>query len=324
MDMPRVILGEWPTPLQPAPRLSAALGGPRILLKRDDVMPLGLGGNKTRKLEYLLGRALAEGADTVITTGAATSNHCRLTAAACCKLGLHSVLVLRSPGGRAPIPQGNLLLDRLLGAELRFVDGDGPFTEADELERVAAELRRSGHRPYIIPTGGSVGLGAVGYSHAMAEIAQRAPDADLVVAAAGSGGTHAGLMLGRRLHLPRARVWGVRVSGDGAVPLADRIHGILVEAEALAGLAHEDAPVELIAGYLGAGYGDITDGVREAIGLVARTEGLFLDPVYTGKAMAGLIGEIRRGALSAHQTIVFVHTGGGPEIFDRAGEVLQA
>lgn len=323
--LPRVSLAEWPTPLQEAPRLSAALGGPRILLKRDDAISLAFGGNKTRKLEYLLGDALQRGADTVITTGASTSNHCRQTAAACRKLGLEPVLVLRAPQGREPAAaQGNLLLDKLLDAELRFVDGgEGPFVEADALEAVAADLRARGRQPYIIPTGGSVGLGAVGYAHAMQEIAAQAPDADVVMAATGSGGTQAGLMLGRRLFGPKqARILGVRVSPDGDVPMRERIRAILAEAEGLVGLRLQEQSADLLDDYLGAGYGDITAGVREALALLARTEGVILDPVYTAKAMAALIGEVKRGALGAHQNIVFVHTGGGPGLFTRAAEVL--
>lgn len=352
---PRVDLGAGPTPLEEAPRLSAALGGPRILVKRDDLTPLAMGGNKLRKLEYLLGHALAGDADAVITTGAHTSNHARLTAAACARLGLEAHLVLRVPDGTAPAVQGNLLLDRLLGAHIHPVDAADSSGATAAVLALAAELRAAGRRPYVIPTGGSVGRGALGYVHAAEEIAAQAASIDAeptaVFTATGSGGTHAGLLAGRRVCGEDWPVVGVLVGGDDPAVFAAETLAVLREAEGLLGLGPvrpeawgmtgiappPPAPAEvaagldglraaageLLAGYVGAGYGDITPGVREALALAARTEGLILDPVYTAKAMAGLIGEIRAGHLGADDTVVFLHTGGQPGLFSRAGEVLQ-
>ncbi len=350
--LPRADLGPWPTPLQEAPRLTAILGGPRILVKRDDASALGLGGNKVRKLEYLLGHALTLGCRAVITTGAHTSNHARLTAAACRRLGLEPHLVLRSAEARPPV-QGNLLVDHLLGAAVHLVAPDGPAALA-AMADLAERLRGAGVMPYVVPTGGSVGRGAVGYAHAVAETVLQAAAIgtrpDVFVTASGSGGTQAGLLLGCRLYCPAAEVVGVMVGGDDPAAFADRTARLLSEAAGRIGIgptpppeewgprvpagldegapagaaAAAEAGVRLCAGYVGAGYGDITPAVREAIDLAARSEGLLLDPVYSGKAMAGLIGEVRAGRFGRGQTVVFVHTGGQPGLFARAAELAEA
>ena len=346
---PRVRLGEGPTPLQEAPRLAAALGGPRLFIKRDDLLPLGLGGNKIRKLEYLLADALAGGADGVITTGAHTSNHARLTAAGCARLGLEVHLVLRAPTAE-PAPEGNLLLDELFGARIHLVP---PERATAEMVALAGRLRAAGRRPYLIPVGGSVGLGALGYARAVEELVPQCAAAGVrptaVVAAAGSGGTQAGLLLGRGLLRQDWDVVGVLVGEDDPGEFAQAVLDILRAARGLLGLgprvpegwgfadppgppATTDAAAAfgalgeeggaLLRGYVGAGYGDVTPGVREALALAARTEGLVLDPVYTGKAMAGLIGEIRAGRLGPADTVVFVHTGGQAGLFGRGADVL--
>ncbi len=347
---PRVHLAAGPTPLQEAPRLTAALGGPRVLVKRDDLLPLGLGGNKLRKLEYLLGQALAGGADAVVTAGSHTSNHARLTAAACARLGLEAHLVLRAPTGHPPL-QGNLLLDHLLGAKIHLVPAEPPSAVMDALQAVAASLRAAGRRPYTFPVGGSVGRGAAGYVHAVEELqaqcAACGAEPSAVYVATGSGGTHAGLLLGREMYAARWRAVGVLVGGEEPDAFAATTLAILRDAQGLLGLGpgrpeawgFGDAPApavalpgaredlaaaggELLAGYAGAGYGDITAAVREALALAARTEGLILDPVYTGKAMAALIGEVRAGRWGRADTVVFLHTGGQPGLFARAAEVL--
>ena len=331
--------------------MAAILGGPRILVKRDDAMALGLGGNKVRKLEYLLGHALSLGCRAVITTGAHTSNHACLTAAACRRLGLEPHLVLRRSEARPPV-QGNLLLDHLLGAAVHLVAPD-PAAALAAMADLAGRLRGAGVSPYIIPTGGSVGRGAVGYAHAVAETVLQAAALgarpDVFVAASGSGGTQAGLLLGCRLYCPSAEVVGVMVGGDDPRAFADRIARLLAEAAGRIGIgstppqedwgprlpaaldegdpagaaAAAQAGVRLCADYVGAGYGDITPAVREAIGLAARSEGLLLDPVYSGKAMAGLIAEVRAGRWGRDQTVVFVHTGGQPGLFARASELAE-
>ena len=348
--LPRADLGPWPTPLQEAPRLTAILGGPRLLVKRDDVMALGLGGNKVRKLEYLLGHALSLGCRAVITTGAFTSNHARLTAAACRRLGLEPHLVLRSSEAR-PSVQGNLLLDHLLGAAVHLVGSDAAALTA--MADLAGRLRGAGVPPYVIPTGGSVGRGAVGYAHAVAETVVQAAALgarpDVFVVASGSGGTQAGLLLGCRLYGLSAEVVGVMVGGDDPAAFADRIARLAAEAAGCIGIGPAPPPedwgthlpatldagdpagaaraaaagVRLCTGYVGGGYGDVTPAVREAIDLAARSEGLLLDPVYSGKALAGLIGEVRAGRWGRDQTVVFVHTGGQAGLFARAAELAE-
>ena len=299
-----------------AERLSKALGGPTIWFKRDDLTGLAFGGNKIRKLEFLMADALAKGATHVLTIGGAQSNHAMQTAAVARRLGLTPVLVLGKP--RRPGNEGNLLLDAILGAEVRFpvaYDGDGlrkaMLAEADR-------LRAQGHRPYCIPLGGSDALGLMGYVTAVKEMAEQARALGIrihrVFAAFGSGGTHAGLMLGKKLlgldfEVVAVNVGAVRGGGD-------LIAGIANEGAALLGLAPVTAAdVTVMDEYVGAGYAiPSAEGVA-AIRQVARTEGIFLDPVYTSKAMAGLVGSIRRGRIGKDESVVFIHTGGGPGLF---------
>jgi D-cysteine desulfhydrase family pyridoxal phosphate-dependent enzyme len=322
---PRVDLIGGPTPLQPAPRLSAALGGPEIWLKRDDLTALALGGNKLRKLELLIAEAKARGADVVVTAGAAQSNHCVQTAAACNVNGLDCVVVLR---GTEDTPvAGNLLLDHLLGAEVRLRDMSMDDRNA-AAEAVAEELREEGRRPVVVPVGGSNALGVIGYAYAAFEIADQARSAGVAPAAlvcpSGSGGTQAGLVLGA-LALGRPfEVHGVSVRADRAT-LAARVARLASDGAALVDETPVDPETVVVHdGYVGPGYGELTAGSLEAIRLIARTEGVFVDPVYTGKALSGLIGEVRAGRWAGGEHVVFVHTGGAPALFAYNERLLAA
>ena len=317
-SFPRLELAHLPTPLEPAPRLGAALGLPQLWVKRDDCTGLALGGNKARKLEYLLADARACDADVVFTTGGIQSNHARMTAAAACRLGMQSVLFLCDA---EPAPaQGNLLLDRLFGAEVRFIPGLTLLEMEQRMEAAAAELRERGRRPYIIPVGGSTPLGCLGYVRAVEELARQAEEqrlrVDAMVVAAGSTGTLAGVMLGARLFLPEARILGVSVS-PRAEPGKRRCAGIIAGAAELLGIDWRPAPSEIPIwdDWLGEDYGVPTPAGQAAIYLAARSEGYLLDPVYTGKAMAGMQGLAERGELRPEETVVFWHTGGAPALF---------
>lgn len=323
-ELPRVELLVAPTPLVEAPRLSAALGGPRIWLKRDDTTPFALGGNKLRKLEFLLADALKQQAEVVVTAGAAQSNHCVQTAAGCNRLGLDCVVVLR--GEPDAEIQGNLLLDHLLGATVRL--GRMTMDERNESARsVVEELSSEGRRAYYVPVGGSNGLGVIGYAQALFEIVEQAEAAgfepDAVVCASGSGGTQAGLVLGAAALGGRSKVHGISVRADSAT-LAKRVALLAAEGAAVVG---EPAPaaedVIVHDEYVGAGYGALTDASREAILLLPATEGVFVDPVYTGKALSGLIGEVRRGRWGKGEDVVFVHTGGAAALFAYGSNLLN-
>jgi D-cysteine desulfhydrase family pyridoxal phosphate-dependent enzyme len=326
-------LGALPTPLTEAAGLREALGGPRrcprIWLKRDDFTGLGLGGNKVRKLEYLIADARRCGATSVITTGAVQSNHARLTAAAARAAGLGVTLVLtaREP---SPARQGNYLLDRIFGATIHLIPaGPDPMVavasdEDDRVREVVDEERRRGGQPYVIPIGGSSGVGALGYAAATLELVEQLADAGLspsyLYHASGSRGTQAGLELGARLCSPSYRLRGVAVSGGESVKRV-RAARIANEAAALLGVDVVLRPDELTTqqGYIGEGYGVATPGGLEAIKLLAERDGVLLDPTYTAKAMAALIADVRTGAVTPDETIVFLHTGGAPALFAHAG-----
>ena len=306
----RITLGTWPTPLEPAPRLGAAIGlRPEDLwLKRDDLTGLAAGGNKIRKLEWTLAAAVNEGADVLVTTGAPQSNHARLTAAAGARLGLDVVLVF--PGEKAPDAVGNLLLDELLGATIVWTGAPPAGTKADAhlaaaAQDVAADLRARGRRPGIIPFGGSNAVGAQGYRHAAAEILEQSPTLDHVVCALGSGGTMAGLVAG----LGTDRVLGVHT---GAVedPRA-QVGGLLRDMNE----AVEPDALRIRTDHVGDGYESLTARAAQALVTAARTEGLILDPVYTARALAGLIDEIADGGIRPGQTVVFLASGGLPGLF---------
>lgn len=296
-------LSVLPTPLDEAPRLSAELGV-RLLVKRDDLTGLALGGNKVRKLDFLLRDAVEKGCDTVIATGGQQSNFCRIAAAACARLGLRCILVL---GGDEPQrPSGNVLLDRLFGAEIRFMGSEDWTVLEAEVQRLASEL---GDRAYHMPVGGATPVGALAYVHAADELLSQMPHPpDWIVIADGSGGTHAGLLAG----LPReVKVLGIDVSRP-PVPLSVIVPKLAAKTATIAGRPAPAGEV-LLADHAGPKYAAITDEGREAVRLAARTEALILDPVYTGKAMAGLIAAVDRGQLSG--TVVFWHTGGAVALF---------
>ena len=320
--IPRVELGAFPTPLRPLENLSRHLGGARILVKRDDLTGLATGGNKTRKLEYLLADALAQGADTIITTGGPQSNHARQTAAAAAAARLGCVLVLSS---RAPSEwAGNLLLDSLLGARIRWT-GDREAYQV--MEEVAEEERAASRVPYIIPAGGSNPIGASAYAVAMDELVRQVLAAetriDHVVVASGSGGTQAGLLVGAGALNYTCHVLGISVAAS-AQALRENILGLARMTAAFLDLRLEIdlQSVDVSDAYLGGGYGVLGEPEREAIKLVARQEGLLLDPVYTGRAMAGLLDMIREKRFSSRETVLFWHTGGLPALFAYGDELL--
>lgn len=322
-EFARFALGAFPTPLEPLPRLSALLGGPTIWVKRDDQTGLALGGNKVRKLELLLGDALAQHADVALTTGAAQSNHARLTAAAARRAGLDCILILR--GDPSQPPQGNLLLDHLLGAQVRIYDSQAG-ERAALLARAAEEQRAAGRKPYVIPLGGSNGLGALAYAMAAGELAEQAAAiglrVDHIVVSSSSGGTQGGLVLGcRRYGLPW-KVWGI--SPDlSETDLQETVAAVASSGAALLGEPpFQPEQIAAVDGYVGPGYGKMTPECRQAIRLVAQTEGLLLDPVYTGKAMAGLVDLARRGTWDRGENVVFWHTGGTPALFAYEDELV--
>jgi D-cysteine desulfhydrase family pyridoxal phosphate-dependent enzyme len=319
--LPRCPLATLPTPIEDAPRLSAALDGPRILIKRDDLTGLAFGGNKVRKLEWLLGDALAKGADCLVTLGAGQSNHCRQTAAAAVRAGLACYLLLYPPfHGEG---QANLLLDELLGAHITRLGGREPEVQQRGTDDLLARLRSDGRRPYLIPVGGSNGVGSVGYVLCALELRRQLTERGLepthVYFSSGSAGTHAGLLVGRDVAGAAWRLVGIS-PGHPAAYLTPRVAEVAAETAALLHLpdahrAYAAADVQLDDSYVGPRYGTLTPECVEAVRLVARTEGLLLDPVYTGKAMAGLIAHIRRGRITSHDTVVFIHTGGTPGLF---------
>jgi len=325
-NLPRVSLAHLPTPLEEVPRLSSALGGPRILIKRDDLTGLALGGNKARKLEFLLADALVQGADTVLTTGAVDSNHCRMTAAAAARLGLRCVLLLAAKS-EAPALQGNLLLDYLFGAEVHFCPASNPTEGNVLLQDLAERVRTRGGKPYTFPAGGSTGLGVLSYAlmveELMSQLAARNLTAAYLVVAAGTGGTHAGILLGTVLFRPSFTTLAMNIIEADNTALEKRTRAVYADGAALVDLpeSHVTPPFVLRDGYVGEGYGIMTPGCAEAIQLLARTEGILLDPVYTGKAMAGLIDLIRKGEIGRDKTVVFLHTGGAPALFTQAAEV---
>lgn len=302
-------------------RLSDRLGGPRLWIKRDDCTGLATGGNKTRKLEYLVADALSQGADTLITLGALQSNHARQTAAAAAKVGLKCVLVLEervSQPTDAYRHNGNVLLDRLLGATLKYVPRDTAMTAAGQ--RAADEVRSAGGKPYIIPVGGSNAIGALGYVGCATEILQQAADlgirVDRVVHATGSSGTQAGLIAGFDGMQSGVRVLGITV-GRARDNQEKHVTGLVDKTWAHLGLkgAAPHDNIEANDGYFGEAYGIPTPAMKEAVQLLGETESLLFDPVYSGKAMSGLIDLIRKGTFGKDENIVFIHTGGQAGLF---------
>ncbi|MFE5776072.1 D-cysteine desulfhydrase [Brachybacterium sp. NPDC056505] len=327
--LPRRRYTDGPTPLQRLGRLSAELGGPEIWVKRDDLLGLALGGNKTRKLEFLVADALARGADCLVTAGGVQSNHCRLTLAASRVEGLACHLVLEEdlgadgtavPDGNAPEDTGNRFLFDLLGAETVEVHPHGADLGA-RMGEIARELEAAGAHPYVIPIGGSNALGALGYVDAADELLRQIDEAGLevdeIVTPSGSAGMQAGLVAGLHAAGSGIDVVGINVSRSREEQEA-KIAALAREVTQLLGLP--EVPGEKVVGlgdFVGPGYALPTPGMVEALRLFARTEGLVLDPVYTGKAAAGLVARIRSGQLGPGQTVVLVHSGGTPGLFAR-------
>jgi len=318
---PRIKLAHLPTPMEPLRRLSEALQGPDIWIKRDDCTGLATGGNKTRKLEFLMGAALAEGADTVITFGALQSNHVRQTAAAAAKLGLAcEAILIRMVVPREPAYQtsGNLLLDELLGARVHAV---ADVEEAmSKLAEISDRLQRTNCKSYLIPTGGSNPVGALGYVNCALEITEQTKQLDIsidtIVHASSSSGTQSGLVVGLTSLDSPTRVVGINVYNQDTDALIEEVINLCAETVEFTGVAAiPSSRIHVNGDFLGEGYGIPTAETVEAVRMVARHEGLLLDPVYTGKAMAGLIGLIQEGQISKNQTVLFIHTGGSTGLF---------
>lgn len=318
---PRVSLAHLPTPLELMPRLSEHLGGPDIYVKRDDCTGLATGGNKTRKLEFSMGEALAQGADTVVTVGAVQSNHVRQTAAAACKLGLACEVLLEhrvEDPSETYATSGNVFLDRVFGANLREYPGGTNFDT--EMAVVADEVRANGGSPYIVPGGASNTVGALGYVgcgiEMLEQFAEQNLDVDHVVTATGSAGTHAGLAVGLRGSGSDLPILGFGVNAPQDVQ-EERVYKLSLETADLVGAPGCVSREDIIAdcNYIGPGYGEPTDSMNEAILMLARFEGLLFDPVYSGKALAGMIDYVRQGRFTKGQKIVFLHTGGSAGLF---------
>ncbi len=325
-SLPRTELAQLPTPLQELPRLGQLLGGPKLLVKRDDQTGLALGGNKTRKLEFLIADALKKGADTVITTGAPQSNHCRQTAAAAAQVGMGCELVL---GGNEPeVPNGNVLLDLFCGANLHWTTRERRNAKMDEVVR---QLRSLKHNPYIIPVGGSNGLGALGYVQAMIELNDQLSKGrikvDTIVFATSSGGTQAGMVVGARISGFEGKILGISIDQRSSQEPSyqSELAAIANEAAKLIDSRYEFTEDDFTVNYdyLGLGYGVVGNLERESIRLTACTEGLLLDPVYSGRAMGGLIDLIKKGFFSLKDTVLYWHTGGAPALFAYARELTQ-
>lgn len=326
-DFPRVALAHLPTPLEHMPRLSKHLGGPEIYVKRDDCTGLATGGNKTRKLEYSMGEALRKGADTVITVGAVQSNHVRQTAAAACKLGLKCEVLLEH---RVVHPSdlyrksGNVFLDRIFGAHLREFEKGTDFDAA--MDEVAGEVRSAGGTPYIIPGGASNAVGALGYVGCGIELLQQFSEQNLsidhIVTATGSAGTHAGLAVGIRGSGSELPILGIGVNADQSTQ-EERVYQLACETADLVGMPGVIRRDDIIADchYIGPGYGEPTDSMNEAVLMLARLEGLLFDPVYSGKALAGMIDYVRSGRFDDAEAIVFLHTGGAAGLFGYADKL---
>lgn len=308
----RLYFAHLPTRVEEMPRLSEFLGGPRLLIKRDDQTGLAFGGNKTRKLEFLVAEAQAQGAKMLISAGAIQSNHCRQTAAAAARFGLECTLVLT--GNLPSQPSANLLLDEMFDAEIVNV---ADRADRDHiLQETYDKAVQAGKKPYLVPYGGSSPTGALGYAFAVEELMKQDVKTDWIVFATSSGGTHAGLTLGKRVFGYPGKVLGISIDESEAW-LKSHVSTLASDASELLGGRIEFASDDVMAtdAYCQAGYGVLTDAEREAVKLFAKYEGLLLDPVYTGRAAAGMIDLIRKGYFEKEETVLFWHTGGQPALF---------
>ena len=321
----RFPLAQLPTPIEELKSLSRELGGPELLIKRDDQTGLAFGGNKTRKLEFLVGQALEQGADTLVTAGAAQSNHCRQTAAAGARAGLRCELLLN--GTKPDLPNGNVLLDELLGAGIHWIQ---PSERTAKLRELPDQLRQEGRKPYVIPVGGSNGVGATGYVLAMIELIEQLDRinrcVDHVVFASSSGGTQAGIVVGAKVTGFEGKLNGVSIDKDDRddVPYNHELADIANETGKYIGFDAQFTARDfnVLYDYLGGGYGVVSDLEREAIRLLGSREGIVLDPVYTGRAMGALIDLIRKKTFRSDETVLFWHTGGAPALFAYAKDLI--
>ena len=320
-NLPRLKFAHLPTPVEALPRLQAELGGPRLFVKRDDQTGLAFGGNKTRKLEFLVAEAQERGAKTLITAGAVQSNHCRQTAAAAARHGLDCILVLA--GDPPEESSANFLLDQLLGAEIVWANWE---TRVDDLQAAFDQAEQTGRAPYLVPYGGSNATGAAAYAFALQELIEQHVSPDWIVFPSSSGGTQAGLVAGASLLGFKGEILGISVDEPETV-LQERVADLASETAARLGTATNFRASQILvnADYCDAGYGVVTESEIEAIQMFARLEGLLLDPVYTGRAAGGLIDLIRKGFFSPDETILFWHTGGTPGLFaDQYRMVVEA
>jgi D-cysteine desulfhydrase family pyridoxal phosphate-dependent enzyme len=306
----------FPTPLQAMPRLSKALDGPRLFVKRDDMTDLAFGGNKARKLEFLFADAKNKGADVMISVGAVQSNCATMVAAASRRLGMKPVLVL--VGKEPDVPDGNLLLDKLLSAEIHFIEEYGPHVE-DYMNHLADEYRKKGHKPYVVSAGASIPSTVPGYALAMDELVSQfnnlGEQVDYVVCACGTGGTQAGLIFGAKLLASKLKILGASVfasTADAQKTVSGLVNGAAELLNIDVSIVADE--VAVFDDYIKEGYGKLNNDVTQAIKLVAETEGIFIDPVYTGKAMVMLIDLIKKGYFKKDDNVVFFHTGGLPAL----------
>jgi D-cysteine desulfhydrase family pyridoxal phosphate-dependent enzyme len=312
INVSRLNFAHLPTPVEALPRLSETLNGPRLLIKRDDQTGLAFGGNKTRKLEFLLAEARDQGAKTLVSGGALQSNHCRQTAAAAARFGFGCLLVLT--GDNTEQPSANLLLDQLFGAQVVFVPDRNDRDRI--LQQTFDDSAEKGMKPYLVPYGGSSPTGALGYAFAVKELMDQKVSADWIVLASSSGGTHAGLLLGQRVFGCKAKLLGISID-ESEEWLKEHVSRLASAASVKLGKPIRFEPTDVVANadYCRAGYGVLTQPEREAIRLFAQREGILLDPVYTGRAAAGMIDLIRKKFFKTSETVLFLHTGGQPALF---------
>jgi L-cysteate sulfo-lyase len=324
---PRISLAHLPTPLEPLKRLSEFLGGPNIYVKRDDCTGLASGGNKTRKLEFLMADAIAQGADTIITQGAVQSNHARQTAAAAAKTGMQCELLFENriaDPDESYMNSGNVFLDRLFGANIHHYDKGVDMNAA--MKDKASELKATGKKPYIIPGGGSNKIGALGYVNCAIELLTQANDQSLVihhiVHATGSAGTQAGLIAGLKATHANIPLLGIGVSAPQNQQ-EEKVFELAEETAEYIGAAGSVKREDVVANcdYVGDGYGIPTQGMKDAVSLLATMEGLLFDPVYSGKALAGMIDLIKKNHFNKDENIVFLHTGGSMGLFGYLGQI---